>query len=165
MLRRSQRFIRRSLTCGALTTLCLVLSLPALAGVDDLGWMSGTWVGAMGPDQELEENWSAPRAGSIAALVRARGDGATSMIELIVIEEQDDTLVLHLQQWNPGFSPRPGGPQRMQMTELGQRSVRFESGQEGGIASLTYSRPADDTFTIKVELGDGQTIDLVLKRA
>ncbi|MGD8417544.1 MAG: DUF6265 family protein, partial [Pseudomonadales bacterium] len=94
--------------------------------------------------------------------VRSRGDGATGMIELIVVEEVGDTLVLHIQQWDPGFKPRPGGPQRMELAAMGENTVTFEATSEGGLASLTYSRPDDDTFTVNVELADGRKIPMVL---
>jgi hypothetical protein len=153
-------FARAQWTIGALA---LLVATTGRAGVDDLHWMSGTWIGPMGPGVELEENWSAPRAGTIAALVRARGEAGTSMVELIVIEEQDDTLVLHLQQWDPGFSPRPGGANRMTLAEIGERSVRFQGTEGAGLASLRYSRPSDDTFTVHVETAEGQTFEMVLK--
>jgi hypothetical protein len=84
------------------------------------------------------------------------------MIELIVVEEVGDTLVLHIQQWDPGFKPRPGGPQRMELAAMGENTVTFEATSEGGLASLTYSRPDDDTFTVNVELADGRKIPMVL---
>lgn len=133
------------------------------AGVADLAWMTGSWAGPAGPENTLEENWTAPADGSIGALVRMRGAGATSMIELIVIEESDDTLVLYIQQWDPGFTPRPAGPQQMKLVSMDDRTVTFKSVTEGGLNGLTYSRPADDTFTIDVETADGTKIPLVLK--
>jgi hypothetical protein len=146
---------------GLLLAGCLT-SFPADAGVADLSWMTGSWAGPMGPDATLEENWMRPVDGTIGAFVRARGAGATSMIELIVVEEVGDTLVLHIQQWDPGFKPRPGGPQRMELAAMGENTVTFEATSEGGLASLTYSRPDDDTFTVNVELADGRKIPMVL---
>ncbi|TDJ41272.1 MAG: hypothetical protein E2O61_00105, partial [Gammaproteobacteria bacterium] len=57
--------------------------------VADLAWMSGSWSGPAGPGT-LEENWIHPVDGSIASLVRMTGGGTTSMVELIIIEEEDD---------------------------------------------------------------------------
>lgn len=133
------------------------------AGVADLAWMTGSWAGPAGPDNTLEENWTIPADGSIGALVRMRGAGSTSMVELIVVEETADSLVLHIQQWDPGYTPRPGGPQQMKLVSMGDRSVTFTAVTEGGLKSLTYARPADDTFTIKVETADGNVIPLTLK--
>ena len=63
------------------------------AAVADLAWMTGTWVGQFG-DRILEENWTRPDAGCIAAVVRMTGNGATSMVELLVIREENDSLAL-----------------------------------------------------------------------
>ena len=91
------------------SVLVLLASGPALAQgpaakVADLAWMTGSYA-----NDTLEENWATPKAGSIASLVRGVGDGATNMIELIVVEEEGDSLVLRLKQWNPGMDPRADG--------------------------------------------------------
>ncbi|MGE0621459.1 MAG: DUF6265 family protein [Pseudomonadales bacterium] len=135
----------------------------AQAGVADLAWMSGTWSGPAGPGATLEENWTRPASGSIGALVRMSRDGVTSMVELIVVEEAGDSLVLHIQQWDPGYQPRPAGAQRMELEHLGENTVTFRATSEGGMAGLTYSRPDADTFTIEVALADGNKIPITLK--
>lgn len=140
-----------------------LLAGAAQAGVADLAWMTGSWSGPMGPNATLEESWARPEGGNISALVRATGDGANTMVELIVVEEADDTLVLHIQQWNPGFEPRSENAQRMVLESLGERTVTFRATTEGGLGALTYSRPDPDTFTIGVELADGTKIPITLK--
>ena len=132
--------------------------------VADLAWMTGTWSGGMGQGGSLEENWAVPKNGSMAALVRGFSpDGTTNMIELISIEEENDTLMLRLKQWNPGMTPRAEGFQVMKLVESKDRMVRFENIGEGGLAKLGYSRPADDKFVISIELPNGQTIDIPLE--
>ena len=131
--------------------------------VADLAWMTGTWSGGMGQGGSLEENWAVPKNGSMAALVRGYSpDGTTNMIELISIEEEDDSLVLRLKQWNPGMTPRAEGFQVMKLVESKDRMVRFENIGEGGLAKLGYSRPADDKFVISIELPNGQELDIPL---
>ena len=148
---------------AAIALVAVFFTSPVQAGVVDLAWMTGTWAGPAGPDNTLEENWTIPADGSIAALVRMRGNGGTSMVELIVVEETADDLVLHLQQWDPGYTPRAGGPQEMKLESMGERTVTFTASSAGGLKSLTYSRPDDQTFTIDVETADGNVIPLVLK--
>ena len=87
-----------------------------------------------------KENWTTPRAGSIQALVRMTGDGKTRMVELIVIEEEEGTLRLRLQQWDAGYKPRTPGPQVMKLIDLGENTVAFKSETEGDIAELRYTR-------------------------
>ncbi len=133
------------------------------ATIDQLDWMTGNWAGAVGSAQ-LEENWIAAESGSIAAMVRMTGVGETNMFEMITIEEADGSLVLNIQQWDPGFEPRTDGPQTMELTEITDNSVMFEAVSEGGMASLGYSHPDAETFIIHVGRPDGSTMDIELMR-
>ncbi len=131
--------------------------------VEDLSWMTGAWSGEMLQGGTLEENWAVPKNGSMAALVRGFSpDGTTNMIELISIEEEDDTLVLRLKQWDPGMTPRGEGFQVMKLVESKDRMVKFENIGERGLAKLGYSRPEDDKFVISIETAAGQTLDIPL---
>lgn len=133
------------------------------AEIEDLDWMTGNWAADLGPNQ-LEENWVATEGGSIAALVRMTGDGDTSMFEMITIEEEDGSLVLHIQQWDAGFEPRTESAQEMELVEIGDNSVHFEAVSEGGMSSLGYSRPDPDTFIIHIGQESGGTSDITLQR-
>ncbi len=133
------------------------------ATIDQLDWMTGNWAGQLGPNQ-LEENWIATEGGSIAAMVRMTGEGATSMFEMITIEEVDGSLVLHIQQWDPGFQPRTENPQKMELEEITANSVKFRAVTEGGMSTLGYSHPDAESFIIHVGRPDGGTIDLPLKK-
>ena len=130
------------------------------ASIADLAWMTGTWSGAAGPGV-LEENWTVPRDGSIQSVVRMTSGGQTSMVELIVIEEEDDTLVLRLQQWDPGMKPRTEAPTVMKLSELGENMVAFSVVGEGMFNTLGYSRDGD-TFTISITNADGSSFDIPL---
>ncbi len=158
--------MKRSFPALALV-LVLPFAAPVLAAdapsatVADLAWMTGHWEGETGQGT-LEENWVVPTAGTMASLVRATGDGATNMIELIVIEEEEGSLTLRLQQWDPGFKPRSEGPQVMRLIELSERKVVFEATGDGGLQRLGYSRPADDEFVISIKTAGGE-FDIPLK--
>jgi len=131
------------------------------ASIDQLDWMTGNWAGQLGPNQ-LEENWIATEGGSIAAMVRMTGNGSTSMFEMITIEESDGTLVLHIQQFDPGFEARTPEPQEMILQEITHNSVLFRAVSQGGMASLGYSNPEPDSFVIHVGRPDGSVLDIPL---
>lgn len=133
------------------------------ATIDQLDWMTGNWAGNVGSGQ-LEENWIAADSGSIAAMVRMTGAGETAMFEMITIEEVDGSLELNIQQWDPGFEPRTEGPQTMELSEITDNSVMFDAVSPGGMASLGYSHPDEETFIIHVGRPDGSTTELELKR-
>ncbi len=151
----------------AASVVALYASLSFAAGppatVSQLDWMTGNWAGQLGPNQ-LEENWIATEGGSIAAMVRMTGGGATSMFEMITIEEVDGSLVLHIQQWDPGFQPRTESAQKMELEEITANSVKFRAVSEGGMASLGYSHPDAETFIIHVGRPDGNVLDIPLKK-
>ena len=130
--------------------------------VADLAWMTGTWSGPVGGGNVLEENWTVPKAGSIQSLVRQTGPGGTGMVELIVIEEEEGTLRLRLQQWNPGMKPRTPGPAVMKLAEMGENTVAFEAEADSAFDMLRYTRDGDN-FTISITFPGGRTIDLPLK--
>lgn len=131
--------------------------------VAELAWMTGTWAGPAGAG-ELEENWTTPKAGSIQSLVRMTADGKTSMVEMIVIEEEEGSLTLRLQQWDPGFKPRTPEPSTLKLAELGANTVAFqaEPGSGAQFATLRYTRDGDN-FTIGIESPEGATFDIPLK--
>jgi len=94
--------------------------------------------------------------------MRFTGTGQTGMFELIIIEEEGDTLVFRVRQWYPGFIPRSAEPMTMILTEIGERRVRFEATEAAELRSLTYSRPAPESFNIDVETGEGQKFKINL---
>jgi hypothetical protein len=130
------------------------------ATVADLGWMTGTWAAALGPNT-LEENWVVPTNGSMAALVRMTGADGVGMWEMITIEEKDGSLVMNIQQWNSGFEPR-AEKQTLELAEITANSVMFNAVSEGSMKSLGYSREGD-TFTIHLVGQNGNPTNLPLK--
>lgn len=129
------------------------------ASVAQLGWMTGTWTGALGPNT-LEENWIAPANGSIAAMVRMSSASGIGMWEVITIEEKDGSLVMNVQQWSAGFEPRTP-LQTLELGEIGEQSVRFDAVTEGSVKSLGYSRNGN-SFVIEVGRPDNNITKLEL---
>ena len=131
------------------------------AKVSDLAWMTGHYKGDTG-NGSLEENWAEPAGGSIASLVRSTGGGATTMIELIVVEEEGDSLTLRLKQWDSGMEERAEGFQVMELIEIGDKKVVFKNTGDVGLQQLGYSLSGDQ-FTISVQTAQG-AFDIPLTR-
>ena len=140
------------------SVLVLLVCAPALAEgpsakVSDLSWMTGHYKGDTA-NGSLEENWAEPEGGSIASLVRSTGGGATTMIELIVIEEEGNSLTLRLRQWDPGMKPRAEGFQVMELIEIADKKVVFKNTSDIGLQQLGYSLTGDQ-FTISIKTAQG----------
>ena len=101
----------------------LSIAAPA-ANIQQLDWMTGNWAGNLGPNQ-LEELIASEGSTPIRA-VRMTGADATSMFEMITIEEFEGSLVPYIQQWDPGFTPRTETAQRLELAEITENSVKFE---------------------------------------
>ena len=147
-------------------TLSLLSSFALAAGpaasIEQLDWMTGNWAGNLGPNQ-LEENWIASEGNSLMAAVRMTGNDATSMFEMITIEEAEGSLVLHIQQWDPGFVPRTESAMEMELTEITGNSVSFVNVSGFGMPTLGYSHPDSETFIIQVGQDGGGSFDIELK--
>ena len=131
------------------------------AKVADLSWLTGSWDGRLGLTI-LEENWSLPRSGTIASLVRQTGPEGMDVVEMIYIEEAEGTLNLYFQQWDVGFMSRTPAAQKMTMIEITKNSVTFTAVDEGGLAMLKYSRPAENSFRTDVITSTGQKFTIKL---
>ena len=129
--------------------------------IETLSWLTGSWDGQMGP-AVLEENWSLPRAGTIASLVRQTGPDGMGMVEMVYIEEANGTLDLYIQQWDTGFKSRTPDAQKMTMSEMTENSITFKAVGEGGLAQLKYSRPAIDAFHIDLVTAGNQEFTIKL---
>ena len=132
--------MRQALFASLILTAILVASFGAAAGhhlesektsISKLSWMTGSWSGDIG-GPVLEENWTKAKAGSIPALVRITSPECTAVVEIVNIQEMDGTLVLHIQQWDPGFVASAEA-QKMALDSIGDPSVSFVAASSGGL--------------------------------
>ncbi len=142
-----------------MASLCLLCCAQALADaprVTDLGWLTGDWAGPVG-EQVLEEIWNEPRGGTLAALVRMGSEADTAMMELIVINEEDGTLILRMQQFSSRYESRFPAPQVMALTDMsadmGKNTATFTAASPGGLKRIVYVREGE-RLTITVTLPD-----------
>jgi len=134
---------------------------PVPGRVSDLTWMAGYWTGPFG-EETLEEHWMHPSEDSVLGTVRITHNGATRIMEFILIEQVEDSLLFRVNQWLPGMKSLHDEPQIMTLTDVGDRSIAFESAGGFVFKTLAYSRPADDRFVIDAELATGERLQLEL---
>ena len=99
--------------------------------ISKLSWMTGSWSGDIGGPM-LEENWTEAKAGSIASLVHITSPEGTAMVEIVNIQEMDGTLIVHIQQWDPGFVTI-AEPQKMVLDSISDQVVSFVAASSGGL--------------------------------
>ena len=128
----------------------LLLSSTSVLGapsVEDLQFMKGRWAGPLGP-ATLEETWNDPKAGTMVAVVRMSSPQGTVFVELIIISEENETLVLRLRQFSPAYESLTPGIQKMTMASQTDNSITFTSDSDVGLTKLTYTRVSENEFTL-----------------
>ena len=64
--------------------------------------------------------------------------------------------------FDTNFRPEPDGFGFLARGDF-EATVTFEGDADSGLAALTYSRPADDTFTVNVKTAEGAEFAMELK--
>ena len=136
------------------------MSTTPQATLDDLSWMIGPWRGALGAQTVMEE-WSAPLGGNMSTMVRLCGPDAVDMIELIAIREVDNSLLLHLRQFNPELSIVRD--QNMPLDAIDPAGVKFIAPGEG-IEALGYYKEDDGGMRVEVTVTGGMVLAANLQR-
>jgi len=70
--------------------------------VADLGWLTGHWTGTRGDDQ-VEEAWGAPAAGTMMGMFRWIRGGEPWFYELTVLEPDGDSIMFRIKHFHPGL--------------------------------------------------------------
>ena len=131
------------------------------ATLADLHWMVGAWAGPLGP-QTVEEDWSAPAGGTMSTMVRLSSATETIMIELIVIREENESLILHLRQFSPSLMLVLS--QDMPLESLSSERVAFAGPVDDAIKMLAYRNISPEQMEVDVTVADGTVLTAKLRR-
>ena len=129
--------------------------------IDRLSWLTGNWKGPR-DGGVLEEIWLPPLAGTITALVRSSEKSETRFVEIIHITEINGSLELNLQLFNNSLEPENIKAHNFELTEIGRSFVVFKGISDGSHRSLSYERPEENIFFIRIETNDGERIEIRL---
>ena len=132
---------------------------PAPAGIEQIRWLSGCWE-SVDPAKGVEEQWMAPRGGTMLGAGRTvRGDRLVEY-ELVLIKEQDGRLAYEA---HPSGQPSATFPSK----EIGATKVVFENLEHDFPQRVGYEL-AGETLTAWIEgTSNGKTkrIDFPYRRA
>jgi hypothetical protein len=113
------------------------------ASVARLSWLAGCWEGEQG-GRRYEEQWMAPRGGSMIGMSRTvRGD-RTSEFEFMHIREEEGRLV---------FTARPSGQEEasFRSVEIAATKVVFENPAHDFPQRIIYLLEGDGSLTARIE--------------
>lgn len=138
-------------------------SAAAAGDLSALGWLAGCWQGATG-DRVIEEQWMAPRGGTLIGMSRTVAGGRTIEHEFLQIRRQDDGVV---------YVARPSGQAEASFTLVSDaaalaREAVFENPQHDFPQRIIYRQQPDGSLLARVEGVQGGVVrglDFLLKRA
>jgi hypothetical protein len=131
----------------------------ASSGVEQLGWLQGCWQSVSG-DRMVEEQWTAPRAGSMLGIGRTVRGNTLVEYEFVVVRERGERLV---------YIAHPSGQPSAEFvsTTASASEVVFENAQHDFPQRVGYQRQGTDLAAWIEGTRDGQTrrIDFHYRRA
>ena len=159
----------KRLLCPAFLLLCTGLALPASAqtprtehtltleesasspeaSLSDLEWLVGRWTGD-GLGAVVEESWLPPAGGAMAGVFRLVRDGALGFYEILLLREDEGSLVLELKHFEPDLT---GWEEKEDVVRFPLVRVEEDTWWFDG---LTVRRVAEDTMRVWVALEDGE---------
>lgn len=105
------------------------------ATIDRLAWLQGCWE-LVSPQRTVEEQWMAPRAGTMLGMGRTTRDGKLVEYESVLIREENGRLA---------YDAHPSGqsPATFLSTTIADRRVIFENPQHDFPQKVGYARSGD----------------------
>ena len=145
------------------TGLFLLVASSAMAQqvtIDRVGWLQGCWQSMTGQAM-IEEQWMAPRGGTMLGMGRTVRGGKTTEYELVLIKEQNGRLA---------YEAHPSGqPSAMFLsTIVSETSVVFENPEHDFPQRVGYRRAGADSLQAWIEgqvNGKSRRVDFSYQRA
>ena len=125
-----------------LLLLALALAPTQAAGVETLGWMSGSWTTTSG-GSVIEEHWTKPAGGTLIGMGRTLKGEKTAFFEFLRIETRPDGVFYVAQ-------PKGRPPVSFRLVEQKDGFVAFENPQHDFPQRVTYQRAAENSMVAEV---------------
>jgi hypothetical protein len=129
----------------------IALPTPAKAGIADLKWLEGAWVGTRNTGASFEERWSPPKGGAMLAVSRSiNASGKMFAFEFLRIVERDGGLVYIAQ-------PNGAPPTEFVLTERSAKRAVFDNPRHDYPKRIVYEVSADGGLTATTGYTKGGT--------
>lgn len=131
----------------AMAGVALAGASPGQVSVEQLGWMSGRWESVSG-SRWVEEQWSAPRGGTMFGFSRTGEGAALAEFEFLRLARDERGAI--------AYFAAPGGrlPVPFRLTSAGASSATFENPAHDFPQRIVYRRDGE-TMTATISAGDG----------
>jgi hypothetical protein len=115
--------------------------------LERVGWLAGCWRMSVS-GITIEEQWMAPRGGTMVGMNRTVRGGATVGYEYLLISREDSVLVY-------AADPTRQAPTEFRSTAVRQGLATFENPQHDFPRRIMYRRIAPDSLIAQIDDGAG----------
>jgi len=123
------------------------------ATLADFAWLAGGWegkLGAPGSDKQLtaEQEWMAPKNGTMQGFFRLTDSEKTIVIELFTIRETADGIVFYFRHFSPELKPlEEKEAYHLNLTKSDANTFRFDNPVVNQLKDAIITHNADDSYT------------------
>ena len=163
---------RRLGACVFATLWCALLNFPHLrvatqsqitspspqkaATLEDLSWLAGRWEGHLGP-MTAEQQWMAPRNGTMQGFFRLTDAEKTIVIEPFTIREMPGGIEFYFRHFSPELKPwEENEAYHLNLTKWESGIFRFENPVVNQLKDAILTRVDGDTYISRSDIADGK---------
>jgi len=122
------------------------------ATLADFAWLAGRWEGKLGvpgSDKQMtaEQEWMAPKNGTMQGFFRLTDAEKTMVIELFTIRETQDGIVFYFRHFSPELKPlEENEAYHLNLTKWDGTMFRFDNPVVNQLKDAIITHSADDTY-------------------
>jgi hypothetical protein len=123
------------------------------ATLADFAWLAGRWegkLGAPGSDKQMtaEQEWMAPKNGTMQGFFRLTDNEKTIVIELFTMRENGSGIVFYFRHFSPELKPlEETEAYHLNLTKWDTNAFRFDNPVVNQLKDAILTHNADDTYT------------------
>jgi hypothetical protein len=144
------------------------------ATLADFAWLAGRWEGRLGfpgSDKQMtaEQQWMAPKNGTMQGFFRLTDSEKTIVIELFTIREAHDGIIFYFRHFSPELKPlEENEAYHLNLTKWDGTMFRFDNPVVNQLKDFILTRSPDDTYISHADItgADGKpaSIEVTYRR-
>jgi hypothetical protein len=124
------------------------------AALEDLSWLAGRWEGHLGP-MTAEQQWMAPRNGTMQGFFRLTDAEKTIVIELFTIRETPSAIEFYFRHFSPELKPwEEKEAYHLNLTKSEGGIFRFDNPIVNQLKDAILTRVDGDTYISHGDITD-----------
>jgi Domain of unknown function (DUF6265) len=122
------------------------------AKLEDFSWLAGRWEGKLGPlpaekQMTAEQQWMAPRNGTMQGSFRLTNSEKTLVIEFFTLRETPNGIVLYFRHFSPELKPwEEVEAYHLNLTKADAGTFRFDNPVVNQLKDAILTRVDNDTY-------------------